>query len=143
MKQTITIHSLGELEQVAEQLMELRNEYSVFAFYGEMGAGKTTFIKEICKVLGIENVVTSPTFSIVNEYEMPSGEAAFHFDFYRLNKAEEAIQIGYYEYVESGQLCFMEWPEKIENLLPSKCVYVSIVADDESGARTISWETKA
>ena len=140
MKRSFTIQSLDELGAVAEALIETMSEASVFAFFGSMGAGKTTFIKTLCKKLGVENVVNSPTFAIVNEYENPKGEPIFHFDFYRLEKAQEAIDIGYQEYVESGYLCLMEWPEKIENLLPENCVYVYIQAEDDTGFRTISWE---
>ena len=140
MKRSFTIQSLDELGTVAEALIEMMSEASVFAFFGSMGAGKTTFIKTLCKKLGVENVVNSPTFAIVNEYENPKGEPIFHFDFYRLEKAQEAIDIGYQEYVESGYLCLMEWPEKIENLLPENCVYVYIQAEDNTGFRTISWE---
>ena len=140
MKKSFTIQSLDELGTVAEALIEAMSEASVFAFFGSMGAGKTTFIKILCQKLGVENVVNSPTFAIVNEYELPKGEPVFHFDFYRLERAQEALDIGYQEYVESGYLCLMEWPEKIENLLPENCVYVYIQAEDNTGFRTISWE---
>lgn len=140
MKKSFTIKSLEELKTVADALIESMSEANVFAFFGAMGAGKTTFIKAICSALGVDNVVNSPTFAIVNEYVHPKGDPIFHFDFYRLNKAQEAIDIGYYEYVESGHLCLMEWPEKIENLLPENCVYVYIESDDNTGLRTIYWE---
>lgn len=140
MKRSFTIQSVDELGTVAEALIEAMSEANVFAFFGSMGAGKTTFIKTLCQTLGVESVVNSPTFAIINEYEHPNGEPIFHFDFYRLEKAQEAIDIGYQEYVESGYLCLMEWPEKIENLLPDNCVYVYIQAEDDTGLRTISWE---
>lgn len=140
MKQSFTIQSVDELDAVAEAIVKCMSEAKVFAFYGQMGAGKTTFIKRICAKLGVSNVVNSPTFSIINEYELPQGDPIFHFDFYRLNSPQEAINIGYYEYIESGYLCLMEWPEKIENLLPENCVYVKIITADDTGKRTISWE---
>jgi tRNA threonylcarbamoyladenosine biosynthesis protein TsaE len=140
MKRSFTIQSVDELEAVADALIETMSESNVFAFFGSMGAGKTTFIKVLCRKLGIENVVNSPTFAIVNEYELPKGEPVFHFDFYRLEKAQEALDIGYQEYIESGYLCLMEWPEKIENLLPENSVYVNIQSGDNTGFRTISWE---
>ncbi len=140
MKKSFTIHSVDELSIAAEALTEAMQESNVFAFFGAMGAGKTTFIKSICKMLGVENVVNSPTFAIINEYVRPNGEPIFHFDFYRLNSLQESIDIGYQEYIESGHLCLMEWPEKIENLLPDNCVYVYIQSDDNTGLRTIYWE---
>jgi len=140
MTKSFTIQSVNELKVVAEALVESMNKANVFAFFGSMGAGKTTFIQSICEVLGVENVVNSPTFAIVNEYVHPNGDPIFHFDFYRLNSPDEAVDIGYHEYVESGYLCLMEWPEKIENLLPENCVYVYIKSEDNTGLRTISWE---
>jgi tRNA threonylcarbamoyladenosine biosynthesis protein TsaE len=140
MKKSFTIQSVDELEIVANALIESMTKASVFAFFGSMGAGKTTFIKVICSLLGVENVVNSPTFAVINEYVHPNGEPIFHFDFYRLNSAQEAIDIGYQEYIESGYLCLMEWPDKIENLLPENCVYVYIQSEDNTGLRTISWE---
>ncbi len=140
MKRSFTIQSVDELGTVAEALIEAMSKSNVFAFFGSMGAGKTTFIKVICQKLGVENVVNSPTFAIVNEYELPKGDPVFHFDFYRLEKAQEALDIGYQEYIESGYLCLMEWPEKIENLLPENSVYVNIQSEDNTGFRTISWE---
>ncbi len=140
MRKTFTIQTVEELGFVAEALIDAMSEATVFAFFGSMGAGKTTFIKAICSKLGVQNVVNSPTFAIVNEYEHPNGSPIFHFDFYRLNKAEEAIDIGFQEYIESGYLCLMEWPEKIENLLPEDCVYVHIESEENTGLRTIYWE---
>ncbi len=136
---SFTIHSVAELKNVAKSLLKTKANDKIFAFYGEMGAGKTTFIKAVCEELKVERIVTSPTFSIVNEYQIQDGNRVFHFDFYRIENAQEAIQIGYFEYIESGYFCLMEWPEKIENLLPDNCVYVSIKSDHQSGSRTISW----
>ncbi len=140
MKKSFTIQSTKELPKVAEALIELMEKANVFAFNGSMGAGKTTFIKAICAALGVDNVVNSPTFAIVNEYENPVGEPIFHFDFYRLNSVQEAVDIGFQEYIESGYLCLIEWPEKIENLLPDNCVYVNIHSEDNTELRTIYWE---
>jgi len=140
MKKSFTIYSVDELENVAKALIEDMEKANVFAFFGSMGAGKTTFIKAICAAHGVENVVNSPTFAIVNEYENPEKDPIFHFDFYRLNSMQEAIHIGFQEYIESGSLCLIEWPEKIKNLLPEKCVYVYIKAEDNTGLRTIYWE---
>lgn len=126
MKQLIEIKSLSELESVAKTLVSLMGEASVFAFYGPMGAGKTTLIKQICKQLNINDDVSSPTFSLVNEYGDESDVLVYHFDFYRINRVEEAYDIGYENYFYSGYPCFVEWPEKIEQLLPEKHVKVTI-----------------
>lgn len=140
MRKSYTITSVHNLAFVAKELLNSCPDKEIFAFLGSMGAGKTTFIKAICEVLGVENVVNSPTFSIVNEYIDAKGKSVFHFDFYRINSEQEAINIGYHEYIDSGYMCLMEWPEKIENLLPEMCVYVSIISEDTSELRTISWE---
>ena len=136
----IEIKSLDEIRSAActfiDEYISLRKE-TVFAFYGTMGAGKTTFIKAICEELGVEDVINSPTFAIINEYRSEtSGELIYHFDFYRINKLSEAENIGTSDYFYSGALCFIEWPEKIEELLPENVVNVSIMENpDES--RTI------
>lgn len=110
------------------------------AFHAPMGAGKTTFITALCRVLGVrEDAVSSPTFAIVNEYRSPSRGSIFHFDFYRIEKPSEALDIGFYDYIDSGCLCLMEWPENIEEILPEETLHVHIrVLPDES--RVISWE---
>ncbi|MBR2380295.1 MAG: tRNA (adenosine(37)-N6)-threonylcarbamoyltransferase complex ATPase subunit type 1 TsaE, partial [Paraprevotella sp.] len=108
----------------------------VFAMYGKMGVGKTTFTKAICKCLGVEDVINSPTFAIVNEYRSDSGELIYHFDFYRIKKLEEVYDMGYEDYFYSGALCFIEWPELIEDLLPENAVKVTI-EENEDGTRSI------
>ena len=113
--------------------------HSLVAFYAPMGAGKTTFITALCKELGVrEDAVSSPTFAIVNEYLAASGEPVYHFDFYRIDKPAEALDIGLYEYLDSGALCLMEWPENIEGLLPEETLKVSIAVLPD-GSRRLSW----
>ncbi len=135
----IICKSLTELPQAAKALLQAHADKKIFAFNGSMGAGKTTFIKEICVALGVESLVNSPTFSIVNEYFTLEGDSVFHFDFYRIKKKEEIMDIGYEEYLFSGSYCLMEWPEKIEELLPENIVYVSIVENLEDGTRIIQF----
>ena len=115
------------------------DDHTVFAMYGKMGAGKTTFTKAVCECLGVEDVINSPTFAIVNEYRSSStGELIYHFDFYRIKKLEEVYDMGYEDYFYSGALCFIEWPELIENLLPEDTVKVYI-EENEDGSRCIRW----
>jgi len=123
---SLTISDPAELTLVAQELIRFCGERRVVAFSGPMGAGKTTFIRSLCKELGVLENVSSPTFSIINEYRAPSGEPLFHFDFYRLEKPEEAAAIGVEEYFITGSWCFIEWPEKIINLLPEDRVEVRI-----------------
>jgi len=127
-----------DLADAAKSLIEHSPEARIFLFYGEMGAGKTTFINAICKVLGVEDATSSPTFSIVNEYASPIGPV-FHFDFYRLKDEEEALDMGCEEYFCSGRYCFVEWPEKIPNLLPAEAKKV-VLTVRSSTSRTISVE---
>ena len=135
----IKITSLEQIHDAARQFIEAMGDNTVFAFYGKMGAGKTTFIKAVCECLGVEDVINSPTFAIVNEYRSGSGELIYHFDFYRIKKLEEVYDMGYEDYFYSGALCFIEWPELVEELLPGDAVRVTInVADD--GTRTLSLE---
>jgi len=122
----LTINSLASIDDVAKEFISQMGDRTVFAFRGEMGAGKTTFIKAICENLGVEDVINSPTFAIVNEYRSNSSELIYHFDFYRINKVEEVYDFGYEDYFYSGSLCFVEWPELIEELLPNDTVNVSI-----------------
>jgi tRNA threonylcarbamoyladenosine biosynthesis protein TsaE len=134
--ETITIGQLSELPEAAQAFIAKMGQHSVFAFYGEMGAGKTTFIKEICRQLGVGENITSPSFALVNEYITKQGEAIYHFDCYRLKNNEEAFDIGAEEYFYSGNLCFIEWPERIEELLPADTVEVNITVYNE--ARTVT-----
>ncbi|MBO7580585.1 MAG: tRNA (adenosine(37)-N6)-threonylcarbamoyltransferase complex ATPase subunit type 1 TsaE [Bacteroidaceae bacterium] len=133
----ISINSLDEIKKAAQEFVAAMNDRRVFAFYGKMGAGKTTFIKAVCEELGVEDVINSPTFAIVNEYVDGNGEPVYHFDFYRIKKEQEVLDIGYEDYVYSGHVCFMEWPELIENLLPDDAVKVTI-EEETDGSRKVS-----
>ena len=130
--ETIEIHSLKDLPLAARAVLEHSGGRGVVAFYGEMGAGKTTLIREICREFGVTDTVTSPTFAIVNHYESGSGEVVYHFDFYRINTVGEAFDMGYEEYFYSGDLCLVEWPEKISGLLPEDTLKVYIEVVDET-----------
>ena len=141
----IEIKSIEEIQSGARTFVEHIGEHRVFAFYGPMGAGKTTFIRAVCEQLGVREPVTSPTFAIVNEYEVSDDKQAslqkiFHFDFYRLRRLQEAYDIGLEDYLYSGHLCFIEWPELIEELLPEDAVSITIEADPASGARRVMWK---
>jgi len=130
------IRTLTEISDVAKNFISQMGDSKVFLFYGSMGAGKTTFIKAICEELGVEDVINSPTFAIINEYSTKDGEQIFHFDFYRINKLEEAYDFGYEDYFYSGNLCFIEWPEMIKDLIPQNAVEVYIT-ENEQGERDI------
>ena len=134
----IKINSLSEISSAAKQFVAAMGDNTIFAFYGHMGAGKTTFIKAICEELGVEDVITSPTFAIVNEYTDGKGEPVYHFDFYRIKKQEEVYDIGFEDYVESGSVCLMEWPELIEDILPADTVKVSIT-EQPDGTRLVEF----
>ncbi len=140
MDHEIVIKSLEGIDRAAEEFLREIGDRKIIAFYAPMGAGKTTFITAICRRLAVrEDAVSSPTFAIVNEYRTLGGESVFHFDFYRITKDSEALDIGFYDYIDSGCLCLMEWPENIENLLPEETLKVTItVSPDHS--RTISWK---
>jgi tRNA threonylcarbamoyladenosine biosynthesis protein TsaE len=125
----IILNSLLDLKEAAKKLLDFNKENKIFVFYGDMAAGKTTFIKAICAELGVFDTVSSPTFSIVNEYE-GNGERIYHFDFYRIKSIQEAFDIGYEEYFYSGDICLIEWPEKVEELLPEHYVKVEISTID-------------
>ena len=133
----IKIQSLESIHEAAREFIAAMGDSSVFSLYGKMGAGKTTFVKALCEELGVTDVISSPTFAIVNEYRSDeTGELIYHFDFYRINKISEAEQIGTEDYFYSGALCFIEWPEKIEELLPGDVVNVTI-SENPDGSRTV------
>ena len=158
---SIVIKDIDHIREAAREFIEHIGDHRVFAFYGKMGAGKTTFVKAICEELGVEDVITSPTFAIINEYTATPPTAAanssfslrecgvanftlhsslqiYHFDFYRIKKLEEVYDMGYEDYFYSGALCFIEWPELIEDILPDDAVRVSI-AEQEDGSRIVSF----
>lgn len=139
MLQTIICHNHEELDPAADSLLKAYPQAKMFALYGPMGAGKTTFIKAICKRLGVMDIVNSPTFSIVNEYTTIQGKSIFHFDFYRLKHTAELLDIGYEDYFFSDSYCLLEWPEKVEELLPAECVKVNIEEDEHDKSRIISF----
>ncbi len=133
----ITIKDLDHIEEAAREFIGQMGDDTVFAFYGKMGAGKTTFIKALCKLLGVEDEVNSPTFAIINEYRsQTTAELIYHFDFYRIKKLEEVYDLGYEDYFYSGALCFIEWPELVEELLPLDAKKVTIT-ENSDGSRTI------
>ena len=140
MKHSINIATLADIDSAAKEFLKEIDGHKLIAFYAPMGAGKTTFTTAICRILGVaQDAVSSPTFSIVNEYRLPDGEPVFHFDFYRINKISEALDIGFYDYIDSGALCLMEWPENIEDLLPEETLRVFITVSPD-GSRTLTWE---
>lgn len=133
----IKINSIEQIHQAAKEFIATMGDNTVFAFYGKMGAGKTTFIKAICEELGVTDVINSPTFAIVNEYRSDeAGELIYHFDFYRIQKLDEVYDMGYEDYFYSGALCFIEWPELIDELLPGDAIKVSI-NEEADGTRTV------
>lgn len=132
----INISSLDAINDAARQFVAAMGSNRVFAFYGKMGAGKTTFIKALCTELGVEDVITSPTFAIVNEYTAGDGSPIYHFDFYRIKKLEEVYDMGYEDYFYNGGLCLIEWPELIEPLLPEDAVKVTIT-EEADGQRVL------
>ena len=134
------ISGVEQLSEVSEYLISLREEADIVAFYGSMGAGKTTLIKNLCHRMGVTDEVNSPTFAIVNEYVTEEGESVYHFDFYRIKKLEEAYDIGFENYFDSGNLCLIEWPEMIEPLLPEKYIRVEIQHGETDDERVITCE---
>ena len=140
MRHTIVIQNLAGIGAAAEAFLREIGDRRLVAFYGEMGAGKTTFTTALCHVLGVrDDAVSSPTFAIVNEYRAADGRPVFHFDFYRIKEAAEALDIGLYDYLDSCELCLMEWPENIEELLPDETLRVRIEVRDD-GSRLLSWD---
>ena len=133
----IRINSLAEINEAAKTFVENMGDATVFAFYGKMGAGKTTFIKALCEEMGVEDVITSPTFAIVNEYSA-AGQPVYHFDFYRIKSIREVYDMGYEDYFYSGNLCLIEWPELIDDLLPDEAMRIRI-AEQPDGRRTVDF----
>jgi len=133
----IRISDLDNIRTAAQEFIKNIGEARVFAFYGKMGAGKTTFVKAVCEELGVEDVITSPTFAIINEYTADE-QIIYHFDFYRIKKIEEVYDMGYEDYFYSGALCFIEWPELIEEILPDDAVRVSIT-EQSDGSRLVKF----
>ena len=137
----IKITSLENIHEAARLFIAAMDENTVFAFYGKMGAGKTTFVKAVCEELGVTDVINSPTFAIVNEYRSDeTGELIYHFDFYRIKKLDEVYDMGYEDYFYSGALCFIEWPELVEEVLPGDAVKVTI-EEVEDGTRSVRLES--
>jgi tRNA threonylcarbamoyladenosine biosynthesis protein TsaE len=136
---TLICKKLSQLDEISRNLLNHFPDQRVFGFTGQMGAGKTTLIKSFCKVLGVVDVVNSPTFSIINEYKTGGNESIYHFDFFRLAKSEELYDIGYEDYLYSGHYCLIEWPEKFEELLPDNFVYIQIDVNEIDQSRIITF----
>ncbi|MFW5721300.1 MAG: tRNA (adenosine(37)-N6)-threonylcarbamoyltransferase complex ATPase subunit type 1 TsaE [Bacteroidota bacterium] len=134
---SLVLKSLSELNVIAEKFLRLMRDNKVFAFFGPMGVGKTTFIKALCNELGVVEIVTSPTFALINEYQTGNGKIIYHFDFYRIEKIEEVFDFGYEDYFYSGNYCFIEWPDKIAEILPKDVVFVQM-NENKDGSRTIN-----
>ncbi|MBQ7878270.1 MAG: tRNA (adenosine(37)-N6)-threonylcarbamoyltransferase complex ATPase subunit type 1 TsaE [Bacteroidaceae bacterium] len=128
--------TINEYPEAAHRFLDIMNDNRIFAFYGKMGAGKTTFIKNICEQMGVEDCINSPTFAIVNEYEAANADTIYHFDFYRIKNIDEVYNMGYEEYLYSNAYCFIEWPELIEELLPEETIKV-FIEETEHGSRII------
>lgn len=140
MKHSITIANLDGIEEAAARFLKETAGRNFIALYAPMGAGKTTFTSALCRVKGVDpRNVSSPTFAIVNEYLTPDGESIFHFDFYRIKRIEEALDLGFYDYIDSGALCIAEWPENIEPLIPEDALRVTIEVNPDS-SRVLLWE---
>lgn len=133
----IRINSLDTIHEAAKEFIKGMGDGKVFAFYGKMGAGKTTFIKALCEVLGVKDVITSPTFAIINEYTDGNDTPIYHFDFYRIKKLEEVYDMGYEDYFYSGNLCLLEWPELVEDVLPENVIKVTI-EEQPDGSRLLT-----
>ena len=135
----LRIKNLDEINSVAKKFIELVGERRVFAMYGAMGVGKTTFVKAVCEELGVEDTINSPTFAIINEYHTPKDKIVYHFDFYRIEDVQEAYDFGYEDYFYSKAMCFIEWPERIESILPSDVINLNF-SEEEDGSRIIQLE---
>jgi tRNA threonylcarbamoyladenosine biosynthesis protein TsaE len=130
------INSIESLDKSARQLLDAFPDNRIFAFYGEMGAGKTTFIKALCRVLQVNDITSSPSFGLIHEYASKNGESIYHFDFYRIETVEEIFDIGYEEYMFSGEYCFLEWPEMVETILPEETIRIALSVA-EGGVREL------
>lgn len=139
MKHSIKIADLDHISEAAQEFLQQIGDHKLLAFYGQMGAGKTTFTVALCFALGVEDTVCSPTFTIINEYRSRDDEPIYHFDFYRIKNNAEAMDIGVEDYFYSGNLCIMEWPENVEDLLPDDTVRIRISVQDDL-SRSIEWE---
>jgi len=139
MKHEVIIRDTADLDRAAAEFLDKIGDNTLVAFFAPMGAGKTTFTTALCKALGVTDPVGSPTFAIVNEYLRADGDYMYHFDFYRINKLSEAIEIGLDDYLYSGCLCIMEWPENVEELLPEDTLRVNIIVNPDL-SRTLTWE---
>ena len=135
---TIKIKDIDSISAAAQEFIAQMGENKIFAFYGGMGAGKTTFVKALCEAMGVTDTVNSPTFAIVNEYDTPTGSPIYHFDFYRIKRLTEVYDMGYEDYFYGRGLCFIEWPELIEDLLPEETVKVTIT-EQPDGCRVVSY----
>lgn len=135
---TIKIKDIDSISAAAQEFIAQMGENKIFAFYGGMGAGKTTFVKALCEAMGVTDTVNSPTFAIVNEYDTPTGRPIYHFDFYRIKRLTEVYDMGYEDYFYGRGLCFIEWPELIEDLLPEETVKVTIT-EQPDGSRVVSY----
>ena len=139
MSQTLKINSLAEIDDAAKEFLKRIGDAKIIALYAPMGAGKTTFTTALCRALGVEeDAVSSPTFSIINEYKTGDGKSLFHFDFYRIDKIADALDIGYYDYIDSSCMSIMEWAENIEEIIPENTLRVNIKVE-EDGSRTLTW----
>lgn len=130
---TLYIKNLENLPEVARRFLDENKDHRTFAFFGDLGSGKTTFIKAICNELNVVDIVNSPTFSLINEYRSEKGNTIYHMDFYRINSINEALDIGIEDYLTTNNYCFIEWPEKIESILPNQTTYIKITEDEEKG----------
>ena len=139
---TISTSNLEDLQQVAKTILKDMDNNNIFAINGNMGVGKTTLIKDFCKALGVQEVVSSPTFALVNEYSGANNNPVYHFDFYRIKKIDEVFDIGYEEYFYSDNYCFIEWPELVLELLPQSYVYI-LIEEKENGIREIQYSLKS
>ena len=138
--QTIRIVGLNDLDTAAAEFAKIIQNHTIIAFYGQMGVGKTTFIAALCKQLGSNDIISSPTFSLINEYSDSKGQPIFHFDFYRIKSITEVFDIGYEDYLYSNNLCLLEWPELVEELLPDQSVNVNIKMFEATGERVMNIE---